>query len=115
VIIPRICPLCAFIHLAPNQKNWPQNPPTLCPNSPNSRCQKNSCKVANQRRNKEKLKPSIILISSHHILGFGKPKATTLFHTLFQISMKKIKNDKLFISLLMNINIKLGEKKKLER
>jgi hypothetical protein len=55
------------------------------------------------------------LISSHHILGLGvwKPKATTLFHTLFQRSMKK-KKKKLFIAPLMNTNIKLGEGKNLK-
>jgi len=26
MIIPRICPLCAFIHLVPNQKIGPENP-----------------------------------------------------------------------------------------
>jgi hypothetical protein len=118
MIIPRICPLCAFIHLVPNQKIGPENPLHYALTLPNSRCQKNSCKVANQRKiNKEKLKPSIILTSSHHILGFGVWETWSnnlVSHIIPKIYDNK-KNDKLFISPLMNTNIKLGEKNKLER
>jgi hypothetical protein len=62
------------------------------------------------------LKLNIIFgfITFFRIQDLGNPKATTLFHTSLQRSMTT-KNNKLIVLTLMNTNIKLGEKKRLER
>jgi len=108
--------LCPQKSCSKTQKIHPKTSPNFALTLPNSRCQENSYKVAYQEKY---LKPNIIfgfITSNPKVWCLVSLKAiSNNFATYIVPNTYDNKNKKLIISTLMNTNIKLEKKKRLEK